>query len=80
MTAFLIDLLAQIWPYVVVVIAFFGWGMAKRREGRKEERAAADARAAREQAATVERVLNETPSADPVDDIRRRMRERAGKP
>jgi hypothetical protein len=29
---------------------------------------------------TVERVLDETPSADPADDIRRRMRERAGKP
>lgn len=29
---------------------------------------------------TVERVLDETISADPADDIRKRMRDRAGKP
>lgn len=80
MTAIILNFLSPLWPYILAALAFLGWGVAKRREGRKEERAAADARAARENAATVERVLDETPSNDPADVIRQRMRDRAGKP
>jgi hypothetical protein len=60
--------------------AWWGNGKLKERKGRKLAEADAREKAARDNAATVERVLNETPSADPVSDIRKRLRDRAGKP
>ena len=63
----------------LALAAWFGNGAMQRRKGRKAAEAEAKAKAARDNAATVERVLNETPSADPVDDIRKRLRDRAGR-
>jgi hypothetical protein len=72
--------LLQIGGAVALLLAWWGKGKLGERKGRKEavaKRAAQDAKAKDE---TVERVLDETTSADPADAIRRRMRERAGKP
>ncbi len=49
-------------------------------KGRSDAAQKAKAKAAQENINTVERVLDETVSADPADDIRKRMRDRAGKP
>lgn len=49
-------------------------------KGRSDEAHKAEVRDLKGHKETVERVLDETTSADPADDIRRRMRERARKP
>lgn len=69
--------LAKIGAAVLLILSF---GAYRHRQGvndAKANRAAADAKAHRE---TTERVLHETASDDPADDIRARMRARAGKP
>jgi hypothetical protein len=69
-------------PLILALLGGAAWvgnNVLQRRKGRKKAEADAAAKAARDNAATVERVLNETPSADPVDDIRKRMRDRAGR-
>ncbi len=77
----MIDLiLGNVWPYVIAAFTAFA-GVAgvyfKGRADAKAKRKADEMQAHKE---TVERVLDETPSADPADDIRKRLRERAGKP
>ena len=67
-------------PYIITAFtAMVGIGGAyfKGRSDAKAKAAVKDLKAHKE---TVERVLDETTSADPADDIRRRLRERAGKP
>lgn len=84
MTPFLLRLVANpiisaLWKPVAFILGILTFGYLKKREGAagaNAKRAAADAKA-REK--TVKEVLNETVSDDPADDIRRRMRERAGK-
>jgi len=65
-------LAAAVTALAAVVAAY-----AKGRADAKAKRAVQDLTAHKD---TVERVLHETPSADPVDDIRQRLRDRAGKP
>ena len=65
---------------VMAVLAVLTFGAVKRREGVTAERAKRAADDAKAHTETVERVLDETASDDPVADIRRRMRERARKP
>ena len=64
---------------VMAVLGVLTFGAVKKREGAKDQKAKQDAANAKAHTETVERVLDETTSADPADDIRRRMRERAGK-
>lgn len=82
--AIITELAAPFLPYIIVAIAIIGglWGKAKldRRKGAQDQKAKQDAANAKAHTETVERVLDETTSADPADAIRRRMRERAGKP
>jgi len=70
----------QIGLVFAALLAWWGKGKMGERKGRLQERADAQAKAAKAKDETVERVLHETTSADPADAIRRRMRERAGKP
>jgi hypothetical protein len=46
-------------------------------KGRSDAKAKADLRDLKANSKTIEEVLRETPSDDPADDIRRRMRERS---
>ena len=64
---------------VMAVLGVLTFGAVKKREGAQDQKAKQDAANAKAHTETVERVLDETTSADPADDIRRRMRERAGK-
>ena len=64
---------------VMAILGVLTFGAVKKREGAKDQKAKHDAANAKAHTETVERVLDETTSADPADDIRRRMRERAGK-
>ena len=64
---------------VMAVLGVLTFGAVKKREGAQDQKAKHDAANAKAHTETVERVLDETTSADPADDIRRRMRERAGK-
>ena len=78
--AILTELLAPLWPYLAgagVIVA--GW-FAARRSGAKAQKAKTDAAQAKATIDTTQKVLHETVSADPADDIRKRMRDRAGKP
>lgn len=83
MTAIISQFLAPFLPWIIAALTVmaggWGYGKAKERKGRKEAEAKATAQKAKDNAATVERVLNETPSVDPADDIRQRMRDRAGR-
>ena len=65
---------------VMAVLGVLTFGAVKKREGAQDQKAKQDAANAKAHTETVERVLDETTSADPADAIRRRMRERAGKP
>lgn len=69
-----------VWKPVAFVLGLLGWGYLQKRKGEQEaaaKRAAEDAAAYRD---TIEKVTDETLSDDPADAIRRRMRDRAGKP
>jgi len=65
---------------VMAILGVLTFGAVKKREGAQDQKAKQDAANAKAHTETVERVLDETTSADPADAIRRRMRERAGKP
>lgn len=65
---------------LAALAGLWAYGAAKKREGAVAANSRRDAQDAKDTIATTERVLNETPSADPADDIRRRLRDRAGKP
>jgi hypothetical protein len=68
----------KLWAAAIVAVIAGAFAIyAKGRADAKAKRAVQDLTDHKE---TVERVLHETPSADPVDDIRKRMRDRAGKP
>lgn len=62
------------------VAAVLTFGKIKKREGITQERAKEAQRDAAEFAETIKEVTNETASSEPADDIRRRLRERAGEP
>jgi len=83
MMAILWDLISPFAGYIAggiaLVLAWWGKGKLGERKGRKDERDKRAAADAKEHKETVERVLDEATSADPADDIRKRMRERAGK-
>lgn len=64
---------------IAAVAAVMTFGAIKRREGVQTERAKQAAQDAQDHTETVERVLDEKPSDDPVADIRKRMRDRARK-
>ena len=64
---------------VMGALAILTFGKINHRKGVKAERARQDAADAKAREKTVKEVLNETVSDDPADDIRRRMRERAGR-
>ena len=66
--------LAKVAALVLAVLTFGAWN---RRSGAKAQKAKQDAANAKAHTETVERVLDETASHDPVADIRRRMRDRA---
>ena len=69
--------LAKLAALVLAVLTFGAWSRNKgeraERDRQAEERAAARAQ-------TVERVMDEKASDDPVADLRQRMRDRARKP
>lgn len=69
--------LAQIGALVLAVVTFGMWNRRKGAQQAKADRAAADAKAKDK---TINEVLNETVSHDPADAIRKRLRDRAGKP
>lgn len=64
---------AAIGAALVAVLAIYA-------KGRASANAKHELKAARSYRTTTEKVLHETTSADPVSDIRKRMRDRAGKP
>ena len=69
-----------IWKPIAAIFGLLGWSYWQRRQGAQAaaaKRAAEDAAAYRD---TIEKVTDETLSDDPADAIRRRMRDRAGKP
>lgn len=69
--------LAKIGAVVLAILTFGAWS---RRQGRKAEQAKQAEARAKANTETVKKVLHETASDDPAADIRRRLRERAGKP
>jgi hypothetical protein len=69
-----------VWPYLVAAFTAIAGALGlywKGRSDAKAKRAVQDLTAHKE---TVERVLDETPSDDPADVIRDRLRDRAGQP
>jgi hydrogenase/urease accessory protein HupE len=71
---------ARLKLWAAAIIAAMAGAMALYAKGRadaKAKRAMQDLTAHKQ---TVQKVLHETPDTGPADDIRRRMRERAGKP
>ena len=83
MTSLIAQFLSPFLPWIIAAVTVlaggWGYGRAKERKGRKEAEAKAAAQKAKDNAATVERVLNETPSVDPADHIRQRLRDRANR-
>ncbi len=73
-------ILGNVWPYVIGALTAIAGALGLYFKGRADAKAKRAVQDLTEHRDTVERVLDETPSADPADDIRRRMRERAGKP
>lgn len=65
---------------LVAVAGILTFGAIKKREGAQAARSEAAAKDAKAKEKTIEDVLRETASDDPVDDIRERMRKRARKP
>jgi succinate dehydrogenase/fumarate reductase flavoprotein subunit len=65
---------------VMAVLGVLTFGAVKKREGAQAAKAKQAADAAKAKEKTIEDVLRETPSDDPVDDIRERMRKRAKQP
>ena len=65
---------------VMAVLGVLTFGAVKKREGAQGAKAKQAAEAARAKEKTIEDVLREVPSDDPVDDIRERMRKRAKQP
>lgn len=66
--------LAKIGALVLAVLTF---GEYQRRKGIALQKQKSSMEASRAHAETVKEVLNETPSDDPVADLRQRMRDRA---
>jgi succinate dehydrogenase/fumarate reductase flavoprotein subunit len=65
---------------VMAVLGVLTFGAVKKREGAQQAKAKQAVEAAKAKEKTIEDVLRETPSDDPVDDIRERMRKRAKQP
>ncbi len=73
-------ILSNVWPYVIAAFTAIAGALGLYFKGRADAKAKRKADELQAHKDTVERVLDEQASADPADDIRRRMRERAGKP
>jgi hypothetical protein len=80
MIALLLGIPSRLKLWAAAILAAAAGVLAIYGKGRADARAKRAVQDLTEHKDTVERVLNETPSDDPADDIRRRMRERAGKP
>ena len=80
MIGFLLGIPARLKLYAAAILAFVAGAFGIYAKGRADAKAKEAVKDLTEHKDTVERVLNETPSADPADDIRKRLRERAGKP
>ena len=80
MIAFLLGIPSRLKLWLAAIVAVFAAVGAVYTKGRSDAKAKRAVQDLTEHKDTVERVLNETPSDDPADDIRRRMRDRAGKP
>ncbi len=65
---------------LTALLALWGKGKLDQRKGRKAEQAKQAEARAKANTETVKKVLHETASDDPAADIRRRLRERAGRP
>ena len=65
---------------VMAGLGVLTFGAVKKREGVQSAKAKQAAEAAKAKEKTIDDVLRQTPSDDPVDDIRERMRKRARKP
>lgn len=76
----LLALPARLKLWAAAILTAIAGALAIYAKGRADAKAKRDVQDLTAHKGTVERVLDETPSDDPVDDIRRRMRERAGKP
>jgi hypothetical protein len=80
MIAFLLGIPSRLKLWAAAILAAAAGALAIYSKGRADAKAKRAVQDLTEHKDTVERVLNEAPSDDPADDIRRRMRERAGKP
>lgn len=76
-TALFGDLIPYILAAAAALAGLWGFGKVNRRKGAAEAEAKRKAQDAQAHTETVERVLNEKPSDDTADDIRRRLRDRA---
>ena len=73
-------LLGDLWPYLIAAATAIAGALGLYFKGRADAKAKRKAAELQAHKDTVERVLDEQASADPVDDIRKRLRARAGKP
>lgn len=80
MIRFILGLPARLKLWAAAIGATLIGALAIYAKGRSDVAHKAELRDLKAQAKTTERVLHETLSDDPADDIRKRMRERAGKP
>mgnify|MGYP001199969793 CR=1 FL=1 len=80
MIRFLLGLPARLKLWAVAILTAVAGVAAIYAKGRSDAAHKAELRDLKAQANTTEKVLHETASDDSADDIRKRMRERAGKP
>jgi len=72
-------LLGDLWPYIIAAFTAIAGALGLYFKGRSDAKAKRSVQDLTEHKDTVERVLDEQASADPVDDIRKRLRDRAGR-
>jgi hypothetical protein len=78
--AILLGIPGKLKLYAAAILAAIVGALAIYSRGRADAKARRAVQDLTEHKDTVERVLNETPSDDPADDIRKRLRDRARKP
>lgn len=70
-------LIGNVWPYVIGALTAIAGAFGLYMKGRADAKAKRAVQDLTEHKATVEKVLHETPSADPIADVRERLRDRA---
>jgi hypothetical protein len=78
--AFLLGIPSRLKLYAAAILAAIAGALAIYAKGRADAKAKRAVQDLTAHKTTVEKVLAETPSDDPADAIRQRLRERAGKP